>query len=104
LQSVDGYRSKYYQINPSDKCYTLHQDFYDFTLKIQGLGRDQIPSDKFKGSGKLLLEFLAAHDFGGLSKLPQQLFESSEKSDQTALVDIGHFAATTLAIFGCSAT
>jgi hypothetical protein len=68
------------------------------TLEVEGLGCHKIPSDELQSGCKLLLELLAAHDFGGLGELAQQLFESSKESDQTALVHVGHFTANKLAL------
>jgi len=70
------------------------QDRPHLDSKIQRLGRHNVPAHLGEGQLELLLELLATHDPGSLCNLSDELLETSEQPDQTALVDIRHFAAT----------
>ena len=59
--------------------------------KIQRLCSDNVPPNFEKGCLEFLLEVIAAHDFGGLGHLSQELFEQSEQTDKATLVDVRHF-------------
>jgi hypothetical protein len=65
-------------------------------LKVQGLCGDKVSSHELERCGELLLKLFAAHDLGGLGYLSKQFLQTSEETDETALIDIGHFAAATL--------
>lgn len=63
-------------------------------LKVQRLRSNNVTPDLAQSRLELLLEFLAAHDFGRLGDLAQQFLQTSEETDQAAFVDVCHFAAS----------
>ena len=62
-------------------------------LQVQGLGGDNVPAHLRQSRLEFTLQFFAAHDLGCLRHLSETLFQSAEDANQTAFVDIGHFAA-----------
>ena len=65
-----------------------------FLLQVQRLRGNDVAPDFAQRRLEFLLELLAAHDLGRLSDLTEQLFQTSEQTDQAAFVDICHFAVS----------
>ena len=61
-------------------------------LEVQRLRSNDITSYLTECGLEFLLEFLAAHDLGGLGNLAQQFLQTSDETDQAAFVDVCHFA------------
>src|SRR5947208_16263073 len=60
--------------------------------QIQRLRSNKVTNNLTHSLGKLSSQIFAAHNLGSLHHLSQDFLETTEKTNQAAFVNIGHFA------------